>query len=246
MRTRALKDDLAYLDHEGMNGNMHGSGPTLPNLQAFVSHIRISIAEKPHLVLAYAWIFYMALFSGGRWIRSQLYAAGEDFWAQSQQKSEGVFREEKLSEETQEQPTAQYRGLSFFHFPGNEDGEDIKRDFKARFAEVDHTLTGDERREIVAESGRIFEFSIAMVQELDSLSQRQHGTPRLSLGTYQPAKSSGASVQEPISSSLGNLVSIGRTSRTWPTIQTISYLILLVFGYLVLRVSIASLLSKAT
>ncbi|KAI9882258.1 MAG: hypothetical protein M1823_005996 [Watsoniomyces obsoletus] len=248
MRTRALMDDLAYLDRECMNGETHASSttyasPQAQDLQAFVSHIRLSITGNPHRLLAYAWIFYMALFSGGRWIRAQLYAAGPEFWAQqSQQKSNGGVKPNK---DSQEVPTAQYQGLSFFHFPGDEDGEDIKRDFKARFAEVEHHLTVDERRDMVAESVRIFEFAIAMVQELDS-SDRQQGSPRLSQGRYRQTKSSMASVQGPVLSPLANLVSVGQASGAWSTFRKFSYLVLLLFGYLALRRSIASLLSNAS
>ncbi len=62
------------------------SGPPqlrqLRQLQAFLAHIRYSVARRPHVLIAYAWVFYMALFSGGRWIRAQLHGAGERFWTE--------------------------------------------------------------------------------------------------------------------------------------------------------------------
>lgn len=114
------------------------------------------------MLIAYAWVFYMALFSGGRWIRAQLLNAGADFWAEheaSQCPGSGVR-------------AANNHGLSLFYFRSTEDGEDIKREFKSRLLEVENSLTIEERREIVMESQQIFRFCILLVEELDSI----HGT----------------------------------------------------------------------
>ncbi|UNI18702.1 hypothetical protein JDV02_004957 [Purpureocillium takamizusanense] len=50
-------------------------------LAEFVSHIKRAIANKPHVLVAYAYIMFMALFAGGRFIRASLESAGEPFWA---------------------------------------------------------------------------------------------------------------------------------------------------------------------
>ena len=49
-------------------------------LGEFVSHIKRSVDQNPHVLLAYAWVLYMALFSGGRFIRGSLENAGAGFW----------------------------------------------------------------------------------------------------------------------------------------------------------------------
>jgi len=91
----------------------------------------------PHLLLAYAWVMYMAIFSGGRWIRQQLADAGSDF------------------------------ELAFLSFEGDEDGEDIKKGFKIRLARAEMLLTPQERDEVVEEAQRLFEHCIALVHDLD-------------------------------------------------------------------------------
>ena len=91
-RTEALVEDGAYLTtllqeiipdhhHHHHHHDADEHSRKRPRLMTFISHIQTSTTRKPHLLIAYAWIFYMALFSGGRWIRAQLYAAGEDFWS---------------------------------------------------------------------------------------------------------------------------------------------------------------------
>lgn len=44
-------------------------------LAAFVKHAAASVTLAPHVLLAYGWIMYMALFSGGRYIRATLETA---------------------------------------------------------------------------------------------------------------------------------------------------------------------------
>ncbi|GME28772.1 Heme oxygenase [Neofusicoccum parvum] len=119
---------------------------------AYAAHIRAAVAARPHVLLAYAWVMYMAIFSGGRWIRAQLAGAGEGFWG-------GVGGGEGLGE----------RGLAFWSFEGEADGEDVKAAFKARLEGVEGLLSAEQRREVVEEAGRIFEWSIELVEELDGM-----------------------------------------------------------------------------
>jgi len=52
-------------------------------LAAFIAQSQRSIKTNPHVLLAYAWVLYMALFSGGRFLRASLQGAGGlggDFW----------------------------------------------------------------------------------------------------------------------------------------------------------------------
>ncbi|KAK4906055.1 hypothetical protein LTR49_024719, partial [Elasticomyces elasticus] len=95
------------------------------------------LLESPHVLIAYAWVMYMAIFSGGRWIRQQLAEAGPDF------------------------------ELAFLSFEGDEDGEDTKRDFKTRLLSAEDLMTKQERQDAIEEAQRLFDRCIAVVYELD-------------------------------------------------------------------------------
>jgi len=52
-------------------------------LAEFIAHTKKAVEANPHVLLAYAWVLYMALFSGGRYLRAFLKEAGGtgvDFW----------------------------------------------------------------------------------------------------------------------------------------------------------------------
>ncbi|KAI9795757.1 MAG: heme oxygenase [Piccolia ochrophora] len=189
LRTASLVTDLA-----------HPSRPpitpinTPPRLAAFLSHITTTLSTSPHLILAYTWILYMALFSGGRWMRAQLLAAGPDFWTPSTV----PLRSKTL-------PT-RHDVAAFFHFAGDHDGEDIKEAFKASVASVEHSLTTQERAEIVSEAGRIFAFLVDIVGEIDELvacSSALHA-PSTKPGVFFGAAPAGA--KKPSSSSWEDLL----------------------------------------
>ncbi|KAL8731375.1 MAG: hypothetical protein Q9166_003467 [cf. Caloplaca sp. 2 TL-2023] len=145
-RAGALENDISLLlpsFHRVPNPNNH------PRLEAFKHHIQASLTHKPHLLFAYTWIFYMALFSGGRYIRSKL-RAGFIFPGTS----------------TSQRRLDELAGLSFWNFPGDADGEDLKVDFKARVAALSNDLTEEEKAEIVAEGVYIMISLTDMVREV--------------------------------------------------------------------------------
>ena len=154
-RSGRLKKDLEYLlglhstDLEVVLAKYPGD-----NVAAFCTHIRKSVNEKPWTLVAYAWCFYMAVFSGGRWIRAGLLRAGDEFWP-----AEGEEDHVELQE----------RGLSFWHFPGAHDGEDIKAEFKARLEAAEGLLTPDERVDVIEEAKNIFRLCADVVYELDNM-----------------------------------------------------------------------------
>ena len=92
----------------------------------------------------------MALFSGGRYIRSILRRAGQDFWIGP------------VSEKTQRLDDM----LSFWTFDGEQDGEDIKAEFKRRFAEIEAWLSEKQKEEVVREGVFIMESMCEVVQEI--------------------------------------------------------------------------------
>jgi heme oxygenase len=125
-------------------------------VEDFLEHIRVAVQEKPHVLVAYAWVMYMAIFSGGRWIRQQLRAGGEDFWGHTED--------------------GQDDGFSFLSFTGENDGVPIKVDFKTRLAEVEMLLTATQRYDIIKEAGDIFTHMICMVESLDEIVSAQKHT----------------------------------------------------------------------
>jgi hypothetical protein len=136
----------------------------------------------------------MALFAGGRHLRAMLKEAGgvEDFWFRSpspnrpysatiphdsllrrtlnvngsQSRSGGCSRDAHSSDSAAQIPVP---GLSFFHFAGDHDGEDIKVEFKKRVSEADVILTESEKQDIILEAQHIFRFMVELVDDLDAL-----------------------------------------------------------------------------
>ncbi|KAF2796330.1 heme oxygenase-like protein [Melanomma pulvis-pyrius CBS 109.77] len=128
----------------------------------YCAHIRTAVSKKPHVLVAYAWCYYMAVFSGGRWIRAELMKAAPEFWQSATWKGESS---------TADLPAAPLseRGLSLWHFDGDVDGEDIKAEFKAGLEEAEHFFTDEERVDVIEEAKQIFVRSAQLVQELDEL-----------------------------------------------------------------------------
>ncbi|TVY42414.1 Heme-binding protein [Lachnellula subtilissima] len=169
----------------------------------FIAHTKQSVQKNPHVLMAYAWVLYMALFSGGRYLRASLKTAGgmgQDFWdrepspvrphaitgdVREVQEAKIVFSEPSGMWSPPEGKPGRGRkrvkswfdgdipritpGLFFFDFDGDEDGEDIKLEFKKRIAEAELILTQGEKDDIVAEAQDIFRFMLQLVGELDSI-----------------------------------------------------------------------------
>ncbi|KAF2710247.1 heme oxygenase-like protein [Pleomassaria siparia CBS 279.74] len=125
----------------------------------YCAHIRSVVGRKPHTLVAYAWCYYMAVFSGGRWIRGELLKATPEFWR-------AAILAEDSNEGTPAVPLSE-RGLSLWHFDGAFDGEDIKSEFKLRLSEAETFFTEDERIDVIEEAKQIFVRSAQLVYELD-------------------------------------------------------------------------------
>lgn len=181
-RSKRLRRDLAALlglrpvelDVRLATAGYPGNG----RVAAYAAHIRRATAAKPHVLIAYAWVMYMAVFAGGRWIRGQLASGGREFWEGA---GDVINNDEttdggNTNKEGGGRPapginfdTLGDRGLAFFSFDGAHDGEDIKAAFKARLEDAEALLSPRQRAEVVAEAHAIFEWSIALVEELDEL-----------------------------------------------------------------------------
>lgn len=174
VRSTRLKRDLEYLlgchptDLEVLLAKYPGD-----KVAQFCTHIRKSVNEKPWTLVSYAWCFYMAIFSGGRWIRGGLLEAGEQFWPAADKTRTST---EKGTSDSQEQSNLHLkeRGLSFWHFCGPHDGEDIKSAFKSRLAAAETLFTPDERVDIIEEAKNIFRLCAELVDELDTFVGTDH------------------------------------------------------------------------
>ncbi|KAL6703901.1 hypothetical protein ACN47E_008937 [Coniothyrium glycines] len=164
-RSPRLRHDLAYLlsvhptDLDVMLAKYPG-----PGVAAFCTHIRAAVHTKPWTLLSYAWCFYMAVFSGGRWIRSGLLDTPPDFWPAHTSSTAG-----EAASTPADAPALHHTGLSFWHFPGPRDGEDIKAAFKAHIAAAEHLFSPDERVDVIEEAKCIFTLCAGLVAELDEL-----------------------------------------------------------------------------
>jgi heme oxygenase len=164
-------------------------------LAEFVTHIRKSVKSNPHVLMAYAWVFYMALFSGGRYLRAVLMEAGgerAEFWNRDpspvypcsitdnatrpwrsnkyELDEDAASQSSSLSASQSENAVPRVMpGLHFFNFAGDEDGEDIKVEFKKRFMEAETLLTRVEKENIITEAEQVFNFMVEVVLDLDKV-----------------------------------------------------------------------------
>jgi heme oxygenase len=156
-RSSRLKRDLQYLPELDRSG--------FASLDdEITSHILSLAAAKPHTLVAYTWVMYMAIFSGGRWIRSQLASAEPEFWTAHTNAGPALAEKTPLA----------MPGFSFLSFDGEQDGEDIKVEYKKRLAEGEHLLSAEEREDITAASQELFERCIQIVKKLDVEVRQQH------------------------------------------------------------------------
>ncbi|KHO00315.1 heme oxygenase-like, multi-helical [Metarhizium album ARSEF 1941] len=151
------------------------------HLAEVVKHIKRAIKNKPHVLLAYSYILYMALFAGGRFIRATLESAGQEFWdttaascamltSQSRSSNEDLV-DGMCNGQTGTPPRGSHgrQPLRFFHFDTAEDGEDLKRDYKRKLADCDASLSYQEKHDIVQEAICIFENMVLLVAQLDTV-----------------------------------------------------------------------------
>ncbi|EME48107.1 hypothetical protein DOTSEDRAFT_69894 [Dothistroma septosporum NZE10] len=171
-RSHRLKNDLQHLRLVG--GRNIYSTPELG--EKWMKEMRDLMRQKPHVFVAFAWVFYMAVFSGGRWIRQQMAHAGPGFWgAQAQPAPLSIPASEKsatMDEDGDQIVTPDVHGYSFLSFNGDNDGEDLKALFKTRLALAEELLTPGEQQDIIEVAQALFDKSILLVNQLDSKVRR--------------------------------------------------------------------------
>ncbi|KAK4192872.1 hypothetical protein QBC35DRAFT_372690 [Podospora australis] len=160
-------------------------------LGEFTAHIKRSIKKNPEVLLAYAWVLYMALFSGGRFIRSSLEAAGPEFWGKTCDPvlplcypcSAPIPIRDILPLELAHHITTD-NPLTFFRFPTPLDGEDLKMEFKKRLLESETLLLPVEREHVVREAVCIFDNMNLLVSQLDNVFSNMNRSPSGSLDSW--------------------------------------------------------------
>ncbi|KAK4226892.1 hypothetical protein QBC38DRAFT_214994 [Podospora fimiseda] len=185
-RTENLLADIGAMSgwsEEEVKANVKKAGEG-GRLKEFVAHIKRTIDKNPEVLLAYAWVLYMALFSGGRFIRSSLEGAGVEFWSR---KSDPVPPlEVACNTPTVSSPSGVGDfPLSFFRFATPRDGEDLKIEFKKRFLACGESLlTQKERDRVVREAICIFDNMNLIVGQLDGVFEGMNRSPTNSLDSW--------------------------------------------------------------
>ncbi|KAK2028535.1 heme oxygenase-like protein [Colletotrichum zoysiae] len=168
-------------------------------LAEFTQHIKRAIEKRPHVLMAYSYILFMALFAGGRFIRATLESAGSEFWAQT---PSPILPSQTACEEKQPSTTMpasagtesidMMRGdhgttgtgtnhshhslpLGFFHFATVLDGEDLRKEFKKRLSDSENLLTTPERNDIIQEAVCIFDNMLLLVGQMDKVCETDLG-----------------------------------------------------------------------
>ncbi|GKT85025.1 heme oxygenase [Colletotrichum tofieldiae] len=179
-------------------------------LAEFTQHVKRTIEKKPHVLMAYSYILFMALFAGGRFIRATLESAGSEFWAQVPSPIPPYQTSCQTKDPSTTVPASAAMGpidmmrgdhrtigvgtkhsrhslpLGFFHFATVLDGEDLKKEFKKRLSESESLLTSQERNDIIQEAVCIFDNMLLLVGQLDNVCETNfedaQATPPTSAG----------------------------------------------------------------
>lgn len=133
----------------------------------FFLHMQQTFAEKPHVLLSYTWLFYMALFFGGKFLYEQLNSAGANFWPPlGAGKRYGIPY--KLANADMETPGWAY--LHFWRFDDvgdSEGGISIKTSFETGFHAASLLLTEQECQDVVDECKEIYSHLELIIYDLD-------------------------------------------------------------------------------
>lgn len=162
-------------------------------LGKFTLHIRDAVTAKPHLLLAYAYSLYLALLSGGSYIRTELMYLKSDFWHETPTPIRPNMVECKPNpgfRKSDRHSTSEYDSsshglarddpkmkipLEFLDFDPplgdnpRQQTKNLKAEFKRRFAEAEQLLAEPERSDVIKESAAIFHNLEGVVGQLDKL-----------------------------------------------------------------------------
>jgi heme oxygenase len=147
-RTAALERDLLFFYG---NDPSKFEKPIRSEQIDFVQHIYDAYKEKPHVLLAYCHVMYLALFAGGKIMLSSL------------SKATGVFPqvEGKSTAEVSE------FGTNLFRFDVDDD-EVFRLEYKKGYElATRNSLTEDEKLDIITEAKDIYKRNVMVVQQIE-------------------------------------------------------------------------------
>lgn len=131
-----------------------------PLLQQFINNIHENIHKEPCTILSYCHVLYLALFAGGKLIRSNLY------------RRLGLFPNfEKLS-----QKELVKKGTNFFTFSdlGPTEETRLKWEYKKNYELATRTeLTEAQKLQIISVAEGIFDWNFNIVAEIGELNRRE-------------------------------------------------------------------------
>lgn len=166
---------------------------TTGRLGKFLTHIQASVNAKPHVLLAYAYSLYLALLSGGSYIRTELMYLKADFWHATPSPIRPNMVECMKTpdlETPRRRSTSEFAAdshglarndasikmpLEFLDFDPplgenpRQQARELKVEFKKRFVEAEQALSDPERKDIVKEAVVIFQSMETMVAQLDQI-----------------------------------------------------------------------------
>ncbi|KAI5807031.1 hypothetical protein EDC01DRAFT_700007 [Geopyxis carbonaria] len=156
-RAPALAADLAYLffDTPGGFDAARDAAAARPQVAAYVRHIETVCRARPHTLVAYAHVYYMALFAGGKILRRQL---------------QGAAGFVPVHGPASDADMAVRCATNLFQFPvAEEEREGLRTRFKEAMGLVEELLTEGERAEVVQEAREVFKWNGVLVGELDAV-----------------------------------------------------------------------------
>lgn len=166
---------------------------TSGRLGKFTLHIRDSVTAKPHLLLAYAYCLYLALLSGGSYIRTELMYLKGDFWrslptpvrpqmvecrhdkVKPRRRRSSALENDDDDADHPPAVSARDLPLAFLDFdpPLGENPRQqtrgLKASFKQRFAAAEQLLAAPERSDIIKEASVLFTHLEGVVTQLDKI-----------------------------------------------------------------------------
>jgi heme oxygenase len=172
LRSERLRSDLSRLEAEHGNNTLLETEP--PNAASYITE---AVTTRPHVLLAYTYVMYMALFNGGHWIRGKLLEAGNVYWSDHDAT--------EITEPTHSRSDS-LSYLSFWHFDSTQHGEDVRQDFRARLLRASTLLTDDENLDVIHEARKVYEMCRDFVLELDKDASIERRVLSASLSSSPP------------------------------------------------------------
>jgi heme oxygenase len=167
-RTSRLEQDLLFFYGNDKN---KFEDPIRQEQINFVKHIYETYEQKPHILLAYCHVMYLALFAGGQILSSSL------------AKATGIFPQVD-GKSTSEVAKL---GTNFFKFPV-EDSQSLRIKYKREFElATRNELTEQEKLDIIEEAKEIFRRNYDVVAEIEDHNRSKiQGKLSFKVLTYGP------------------------------------------------------------